>query len=99
MQGFIAVLAAFAAAALGTLTVILLERRSKARPASIFAEQPTATVFLFDGEVLVDSTPSAKALLNASQTLGGAWVKVLAYLGRYFPIWKPRSPGCRPKAR
>ena len=85
MQGFIAILAAFAAAALGTLTVILLERRSKARPASIFSEQPTATVFLFDGEALVDSTPSAKALLNASQTLGGAWVKLLAYLGRYFP--------------
>ncbi len=85
MQNFVAVLAAIAAAAMGTIAVILLERRSKARPISIFSEQPAATVFLFDGEVLVDSTPSAKALLNGSQTLGGAWVKVLSYLSRYFP--------------
>ena len=85
MQNFILIFAALLAAALGTIAVIVVERRSKARPASIFAEQPAATVFLFDGEVLVDSTPSAKALLNASQTLGGAWVKMLAYLGSYFP--------------
>ena len=85
MQNFVAIFAALAAAVAGTIAVIVVERRSKARPVSIFSEQPAATVFLFDGEVLVDSTPSAKALLNASQSLGGSWVKVLAYLGRYFP--------------
>ena len=57
----------------------------KGAPSSIFSEQPVATVFLFDGEVLVDSTPSAKALLNATQASGSAWIKVHAYLGRYFP--------------
>ena len=85
MLNFVAILAAVVAAALGTIAVIAMERRSKARPASIFADQSAATVFLFDGEVLVDGTPSAKALLNASQTLGGAWVKALAYLGTSFP--------------
>ena len=85
LQTLVAILAAVAAATLGTLAVVMVERRMRARPASIFAELPTATVFLFDGEVLVDSTPSAKALLNASQTLGGAWIKVLAFLGGHFP--------------
>ena len=84
-QNFILIFAALAAAALGTMVVIVMERRSKARPTSIFAAQPPATVFLFDGEVLVDSTASAKALLNASQTLGGAWTKLVAYLGACFP--------------
>ena len=85
LHNSVAILAALAAAALGTLAIVVMERRMRARPASIFAEQPSATVFLFDGEVLVDSTPSAKALLNASQTLGGSWVKVLSYLGGHFP--------------
>ena len=85
MQEFILVLAAVTAAAAGTIAVMVIERRTSAKPISIFSEHPAATVFLFDGEVLVDSTPSAKALLNASQTLGGAWVKVLAYLSTYFP--------------
>ena len=70
---------------LGTLAVVLVERRSRAAPATIFADQPASTVFLFDGETLVDSTPSAKALLAASRTLGGPWIKVLAYLAWPFP--------------
>jgi PAS domain-containing protein len=85
LQTIVAILAAFSAAAIGTAIVVMMERRNRARPPSIFSEQRAATVFLFDGEVLVDSTPSAKALLNASQTLGGPWVKVLAYLGSHFP--------------
>ena len=85
MQASMLILAAVTAAAAGTLAVMVMERRTKAKPVSIFSEQPAATVFLFDGDVLVDSTPSAKALLNASQTLGGAWVKALAYLSTYFP--------------
>ncbi len=78
-------LSALLAGGLGTMAVILAERWSKTNPVSVFADQGSTTVFLFDGEVLVDSTPSAKALLSASQTLGNAWVKLVAYLATCFP--------------
>ncbi len=85
MHDFVTILAALGAAALGILAVVVLDRRHKAKPTSIFADRGTETVFLFDGDILVDSTPSAKALLHASQTLGGAWNKVLTYLSSHFP--------------
>lgn len=85
VQGLIPVVAALAAAGLGLAAFSALERRGKDRRSSIFGDHGASTVFLFDGEVLVDSTPSAKALLNASQVMGGAWVKVHAYLSTRFP--------------
>jgi hypothetical protein len=81
----VSVIAAVAAGGLGTVAVAWLEWRAKSAPVTIFAEQAAATVFLFDGEHLVDSTPSAKTLLATSHALGGPWVKVLAYLSPYFP--------------
>jgi len=75
-----AVVAALVAGVIGTLFVIVAERKAQLRPTTIFTEQSGATVFLFDGELLVDSTPSARALLAASATMGGPWIKVLAYL-------------------
>lgn len=81
----VSVLAAVAAGGLGTIVVSYIDRRAKSAPVTIFSEQAAATVFLFDGEHLVDATPSAKTLLATSQTLGGPWVKVLAYLVTYFP--------------
>ena len=85
MLYIVAVVVALGAGALGCVAVVCLERRAKAAPVSIFADQTAATVFLFDGDVLIDSTSSAKALLAASQTLGGPWVKAMAYLSAYFP--------------
>ncbi len=79
------VLTALATGVLGCTTIMWIERRGKKAPISIFADQAAATVFLFDGDVLIDSTPSAKALLSASQTLGGPWIKAMAYLSAYFP--------------
>jgi len=81
----LAIFAAMIAGMAGTFIVIAVERANKAKPASIFAEQGGATIFLFDGEILVDSTPSARALLAASATTGGPWIKMLSYLARYFP--------------
>lgn len=81
----VSVVAAVLAAGLGTAAVVWLDRRAKVAPVTIFAEQAGGTVFLFDGDHLVDSTPSAKTLLATSQTLGGPWVKVLAYLSPHFP--------------
>lgn len=85
MLNLVPILAALGAALLGTVAVAYLEQRNRGKVSSIFTDQPGATIFLFDGETLVDSTPSARALLNASQTLGGAWVKVMSYLGSHFP--------------
>lgn len=81
----LAVFAAVLAGMVGTFIVIAAERAAKSRPATIFTDQSGATIFLFDGEILVDSTPSARALLAASSTMGGPWVQVLSYLAPYFP--------------
>ena len=72
------------AAALASAGILLLDRRRRQSPVSIFAETPNGTVFLFDGEVLIDSTPSARALLTSSQTRGSALVKLKAYLAAHF---------------
>ena len=81
----LAIVAALIAGLVGTAIIIVVERSAKIKPVSIFTEQSGATIFLFDGEVLVDSTPSARALLAASATVGGPWVKMLTYLASYFP--------------
>ena len=49
------VLVALAAAGLALIATVYLERRAKRVPLTMFAEDAAATVFLFDGEVLVDS--------------------------------------------
>lgn len=75
---------ALLAAALAIATIAFLERRSKRQPVTAFAEDTTATVFLFDGETLVDSTPSARALLANSALPGKAWAKLSAALAPHF---------------
>jgi len=72
------------AAALAIAVIVFLERRGKLRPIPIFAEESAATVFLFDGETLMDGTPSARSLLASSTVPGTAWVKLLAYLDPLF---------------
>ena len=81
----VSIAAALMVGGLATVALTYLERRAKAGPVSIFADQTANTVFLFDGETLVDGTPSARTLLATSQTLGGPWVKVLGYLSPNFP--------------
>lgn len=80
---FLVTIALFAAA-LAIVTIAFLERRNKRRPVTAFAEDTTATVFLFDGETLVDSTPSARALLANSAVPGKAWAKLSAALAPHF---------------
>ena len=76
---------ALVAAALAIAAIMFLERRSKRRPVTVFAEDTVSTVFLFDGETLIDSTPSARALLASSAVPGTAWAKLSAYLTPHFP--------------
>lgn len=52
---------------------------------SIFDERQKGTLFLFDGEVLVDCTPGGRAVLSASPAPGSAWAKLIAHLSVTFP--------------
>jgi PAS domain-containing protein len=58
-------------------------RRTPA-PISIFAQGTTETVFLFDGERLLDATPSARSLLAEGDD-ARAWPRLLARLQPIFP--------------
>ena len=75
---------ALAAAGLAMSILVFLDRRGKRRPVTVFTEDTSATVFLFDGDILIDSTPSARALLAASQVPGTSWVKLMTYLAPHF---------------
>ena len=74
---------ALAAAALAIVAIVLFERRSKRWAATRFAED-VAAVFLFDGQALIDSSPSARALLATSPASGTAWARLLACLSPHF---------------
>ena len=68
-------------AALGGLLVLwLLSRQDGGRVGSIFTDEADGAVFLFDGDVLIDATPGARALLAASAGRGGPWVTLVGYL-------------------
>ena len=81
------VLTAALSATGGVLLLIFLTDRSQALARSIFAETGSGagTVMLFDGEVLIDSSPGARALLTANHARGGPWLKLMSYLAPHFP--------------
>ena len=72
------------AAVLAVAALAVLERRQMRRPVTMFTEDTSATVYLFDGDVLIDSTPSARALLSTIHVQGTAWMKLLSYLVPHF---------------
>ena len=74
---------ALAAAVLAIAAIVLFERRSKRWAATRFAED-VAAVFLFDGQALIDSSPSARALLATSPASGTAWARLSACLSPHF---------------
>jgi PAS domain-containing protein len=76
---------AFAASVFGILALVLAQSRMRPRSASVFDERTGATIFLFDGETLVDATPEARALLATLPVRGGAWHRLLSYLAPRFP--------------
>ena len=77
-------LTALAAAGGVMAGLVFWSRRAGGDTISIFADQNAGTVFLFDGETLVDSTPGGRALLAASQAKGTAWHKLVSHLGPLF---------------
>lgn len=73
-------------AALGALVLMAaLQGRRMPLRSTIFDERQKGTLFLFDGELLVDCTPGGRAVLAASPAHGSAWVKLLAHLSPAFP--------------
>lgn len=65
--------------------VAILDRRVDRTRGGLFGEGAPGTVFLFDGETLLDASAGARALLSASHRGGSAWQRFLAYAGPRFP--------------
>lgn len=73
-------------AALGGLFLLAAVQGKASRPTNtIFQDRQTGALFLFDSDVLIDSTPSARAILSASPAPGTPWQKLMAYLTPLFP--------------
>lgn len=72
-----------AGSALGLVAVF--DRRMDRGRTGLFADGPSATVFLFDGETLLDASAGARALLSASRRGGSDWQRFLAYAAPRFP--------------
>jgi PAS domain-containing protein len=73
------------AAALALLAVALFDRRIARARGGLFADPASGTVFLFDGEALLDASAGARALLSASARGGTAWHRFMAYAAPRFP--------------
>lgn len=78
------ILTALFAATLALIVVLYMDRRGKWQPVTVFGEDNPDAVFLFDGEVLVDSTPAARTLLSTSPAPGSAWSRLMTYLLPHF---------------
>lgn len=89
--GLALVLIAFVAAVAGLLVVNVLQTPPKRQAGSVFAdiahpgEGGSGTVYLFDGEVLVDATPGARQILATSRGRGSNWLRLIGYLTLYIP--------------
>ena len=71
--------------ALGSIFILAaVQRREHEMDGRIFAEADGGTRYLFDGDTLLDATPSARALL-AHGVGGTAWSALLSIMARSFP--------------
>ena len=80
-------LAVFASVALAVAIAMLVVAAFPAirgGSASVFSAVDDETVFLFDGEVLIDATPAARALLSRSDLRGPPYPRLLAVLSPGF---------------
>jgi PAS domain-containing protein len=79
------VLAAIGAAAAGVAVLAALNARRQAAAPGLFLDDAQDSVFLFDGEVLVDASAAARALLASSMLRGSPWQGLMAFLVQHFP--------------
>lgn len=75
----------FLAATFGAFLLAALHRNSARQREAIFSDTYGGTTFLFDGEILIDSTPAARALLALIGLNGTPWMRLQAYLTPRFP--------------
>jgi PAS domain-containing protein len=80
----VVVAAALFATGIGITALWLLPGRDRSQASSIFIDGSLGTVFLFDGETLVDSTANARSLLAVSPIEGNHWAKLMAFLSTRF---------------
>lgn len=78
------VAASLMAACIGMTALWLLPAREFPTQVSVFRDMDGETLFLFDGEILIDSTANARALLAASPIRGAAWGRLMAFLSLRF---------------
>lgn len=79
-------LTAFAAAAGAVFLLAVITPRATSAKASVFSgPEAPATLFVFDGEVLIDASPSGRALLAAAPFRGSAWQRLMGFLESRFP--------------
>ncbi|MCU0815434.1 MAG: PAS-domain containing protein [Cypionkella sp.] len=62
-----------------------LKGRDGNQPKGLFHDRSDGTIFLFDGDVLIDASPSARALLSGVNIPSSAWSKLMAYIEPLFP--------------
>lgn len=74
----------------GLLVMSALPGQRAVTRGSIFAEGAQGTIFLFDGEVMIDASPGARALLATSHTRGAPFLRLMAYLAPHFPDLESR---------
>lgn len=72
--------------------------RTAAGP-SIFGETTPSTVFLFDGEALIDATPQARAMVGGGLDGSAAWFNTVAQLEPLFPGLSLRIEGLNREGR
>ena len=69
------------------------------RRGSIFVQPSASTVFLFDGDALVDATPSARAMVYPDRDGSEPWFRMLARLEPMFPGLSLRIEGLNREGR
>ncbi|PZQ97706.1 MAG: diguanylate cyclase [Cereibacter sphaeroides] len=90
-------LAAFAAALTGVALLVLFPQTKTQTGNPTY--KPVGTIFIFDGETLVDASPGARALLSAAPVRGTPWRRLMAFLAPRFPGFEARLAGLAAEGR
>lgn len=71
---------------LGLLFLVVLQKKTRRAEGSIFLEAGGRAEFLFDGNILIDATPSGRSLLpKTSHRNAAVWPGLVSYLEQHFP--------------
>lgn len=77
--------------AVGSIFILAaLQTNADRASGSIFSDRSGGTQFLFDGDLLLDATPSGRALLAQAGGTSPPWLRLLAYLSPRFPDFEAR---------